>query len=350
MEKKVKPEVPDAFLWLKDLPEKSVPERFTADQMIECENCKRKNAPTKLACLYCGATLKISDEAAVFVRPNLRKLEGWEKGWNVIYLPNGKDDFSGETISQAAEFLRIGKDELRKILALQQSLPLARAESAEEARLIQTYLNNQGFQMEIVADALLEAETIPNRVRGLEIGGSYLNAHLLGKEEVVCLFYAEIELFVVGTIVERQVENSERRKGSDRFEIKDSSEISSDESVLDFYTAGERTGYRISAKNFDFSCFGAEKKLLASENFKILLEKLKDKAPSATFDDTYRRARQALNVIWQPDERTESLGLHREGIGKFNKENRLTVSNAAQFLRFSRMLRELKSKNNNGER
>lgn len=346
MEKKAKPEIPDAFLWLKDLPEKSAPERFTAEQMIECDNCKRKNAPTKPACLYCGATLKISGETAMLVRPTLRKLENWEKGWNVIYIPNSDpnsdSNFSGEAISQIADFLRIGKDELKKIFSFQQPLPLARAESAEEAELVSKFLQNQKVQVEIAADTVLETDTNPNRVRGMEFGGSYVNLHLLGKDEVVCLFYAEIELFVVGTIVERQVDNRERRKGEDRFEIKDSTEISTDQSVLDFYSASERASYRISARNFDFSCFGAEKKLLASENFKILLEKFRDKAPSAVFDDSYRRVRQALNIVWQPDERNQSLGLQREGIGKFNKENRLTTSNAAQFLRYSRMLRELK--------
>jgi hypothetical protein len=344
MEKKAKPDIPDAFLWLKDLPEKTAPERFTAEQMIVCDACKRKNAPTKLACLYCGATLKISEDAAIFVRPTLRKLENWEKGWNIIVLPEGSADLADETLAQSADFVRIGREELKKIIAANQPLPLARAESVEEAELIEKHLEGSGIKTRTISDAVLQTDALPSRVRGLEFGGSYVNLHLLGKDEIVCMFYAEIELLVVGTIVERQVDNRERRKGEDRFEIKDSTETSTDESVLDFYTMGERAGYRISARNFDFSCLGEEKKLLASENFKILLEKLKEKSHNARFDDSYRRVRQVLNTVWQPEERSESMGLQREGIGKFNMENRLTVSNAAQFLRYSRLLRELKTK------
>lgn len=344
MEKKAKPELPDAFLWLKDLPQKTASERFTAEQMVVCEACKRKNAPTKLACLYCGASLKIGEAQADFTRPTLRKLESWEKGWNVIYLPQDGDNFTPDVLGQTANFMRFGQDELQKILAARQALPVARAESAEEAELIEKHLKEQNFNVEIVADVNLQTDVLPNRVRGLEFGGSYVNLHLMGKDEVVCMFYAEIELFVPGTLFERQVENRERRKGEDRFEIKDSRELSTDESVLDFYTTGERTGYRISAQSFDFSCLLSEKKLLASENFQILLEKLKTKAHNAEFNDSYKRVRQMLNLVWHPDERSESMGLHREGIGKLNVESRLTVSNATQFLRYSRLLRELKNK------
>ena len=341
MEKKSEPEIPDAFLWLKDLPEKSAPEQFTEQQLIDCEVCGRKNAPTRLACLYCGAALKVVGKNAALARLVLRRLEPWEKGWNVVHLPRENESFSNEFLGLTADFLRLEREELGKILTEGQILPVAQTESAEEAELIQNFLRERGLNVATIADVNLQIDLLPNRVRGLEFGENEMTLFLLGKEEIITLFYDEIKLFVTGAIFERQVENREQRKGKNRFEIKDSRETSSDENVLDFYTASERAGFRISSRNFDFSCLGAEKKLLANENFQTLLEQLKAKATRATFDDSYKKARAVLNFVWQPEQRSESRGWQREGLGKISIENRLTISNAAQFLRYSRMLREL---------
>lgn len=348
MNKKTKTDLPDAFLWLKDAPPQPiVTERFSAEQMIECEKCSRKNPPTRLACMYCGSKLIVSEEQAAHVRPTLRKLETWEKGWNVIWLPGEQENSSGEISEDAskriASFLRLEQSDLNKIIEHRRILPLARAETPEEAQVIFKYLQNNDLNVRIVSDANLTVDVLPKRVRSLEFGGSYLNLKLIGKEdEPVCLFYAEIELFVLGALLERQVENRERRKSEDRFEIRDSREVSSDESVLDFYPQNDSTGYRISMRSFDFSCLETEKKMFANENFKILLEKIRARISNAAFDDSYNRVRTALSFVWPLEQRNESLGWQRDGIGKFSIENRLTVSNAWQFMRYSRTLRELK--------
>ncbi len=347
MEKKTKPELPDAFLWLQDLPKEAAAERFTTNQMISCEACGRSNAPTRLACLYCGTTMKIAEENAALARPVLRRLENWEKGWNVFYLPGETADFDELKLAQTAAFLRLERAEFDKILEANHILPVAQAESEAEASVVEKHLQANGFKTALVADEALETTVLPRRVRSMEIGDNHLSLHLLGKsEEAVQVLFADFELIIVGAIFERQVENRERRKKEDSFEVKESREISSDESLLDFYVKNDTAGYRISAKNFDFSCLGAEKKLLARENFGILLEKLKEKAPTAAFDDSYKRLRGALNPVWPPDQRNESLGWQHEGIGKISIDNRMTVNNAAQFLRYSRMLRKLKGESN----
>lgn len=350
MNKKTKTELPDAFLWLKDAPPQPiVTERFTAEQMIDCDKCSRKNPPTRLACVYCGGKLNVSAEQAAHVRPTLRKLETWEKGWNVVLLPSKQSNSGGEisidAANRIANFLRLEPSDLDKIVEHQRALPLARVETQEEATVISRYLQNNDLNIEIVSDADLKVDVLPKRVRRLEFGGSYLNLNLIGKEdEPVCLFYAEIELFVLGALLERQVENRERRKGEDRFEIRDSRETSSDEGVLDFYSQNDSTGYRISMRSFDFSCLETEKKMFASENFKILLEKIRARIPGAAVDDSYNRARAALGLVWPLEQRSESLGWQRDGIGKFSIENRLTMSNNVQFMRYSRMLQKLKQK------
>lgn len=346
MDKKSKPDLPDAFLWLQDLPKKTATERFTSEQMILCDGCERANAPTRVACLYCGTPMKIAEENHTLARPVLRRLENWEKGWNVVFLPGEADDFDELILAQIAAFLRLERSELEKIVAARHVLPVAQAESETEAIVVEKYLQANGFKTAIISDENLEIKALPRRVNGLKFGDNRLNLSLLGKtDESIQLLDAEIELLIVGAIFERQVENREQRKGKDSFEIKDSREISSDENLLDFYVKGDEFGYRISAKNFDFSCLGADKKLLARENFGILLEKLRERAENATFNDSYKLLRAALNPVWPPDQRNESLGWQHEGIGKISIDNRLTVNNAAQFLRYSRMLRELTTRN-----
>ena len=344
MEKKTKPELPDAFLWLQDLPKEAAAERFTTEQMILCEACGRSNAPTRVACLYCGAAITVAEEMAALARPVLRRLENWEKGWSIIYLPLETTDFGELELAQTAAFLRLERAEFEKILESNHILPVAQAENETEAAVVEKYLQAHGFKTLTISDEALGVNVLPNRVRGLEFDDNQLNLYLIGKsEEPVRVLYADIEVIIIGGIFERQVENRERRKNENSFEIKDSREISSDESLLDFYVKNDKIGYRISVKNFDFSCLGAEKKLLARENFGILSEKLKQQAGNATFDDFYKRLRAALNPVWPPDQRNESLGWQHEGIGKISIDNRMTVNNTAQFLRYSRMMREIQS-------
>lgn len=347
MEKKIKTELPDAFLWLKDLPKEPAAERFTAQQMSLCEACGRSNAPTRLSCLYCGAAMKVAAENAALARPVLRRLENWEKGWNVVYLPAESETFDEVKLAHIADFLRLDRAEFDKILTSRRALPVAQAENETEAAVVQNHLKLNGFETAIIRDADLEINSSPRRVRRLEFGDNQINLHLIGKtDEKLTLDAADIQLLIVGAIFERQVENREQRKGRNGFEIKDSRELSSDEQIIDFYVLGDKTGYRISAKNFDFSCLGAEKRMLAHQNFGILLERLKEKAKNAVLDDSYKRLRAALNPIWQLDQRNESLGWQHEGIGKISIDNRLTVNNSHQFLRYSRMLQALKSQTN----
>jgi hypothetical protein len=336
------PKTPDAFSWLKDLPSEQNAERFAAEQMVACDACRRKNAPNRAACLYCGAVLQ--NAAKVKMRSVLRRrLEEWEKGFNVAVLLEEENPRQQQLDArQIADFLRLEQNEVEKILQQKTTIPVARAETLDQAEAVTAFFNEKGFQTRIIADADLQIDEQPRRVRAIEFGGSYFNLFLYGKRtEPVCLFYAEIELVVFGTLFERRLENRERHKGRNDSEICESREITSDETIFDFYVHKDSIGYRICARSFDFSCLGADKRLLASENFRLLREKLADKLLHARFDDSYSSLRDALNAVWRLAERSESRGWQREGIGKIAVENRLTISNAAQFLRYSRFLRRL---------
>src|SRR5947209_2187413 len=65
---------------------------FAPDQMVTCEECLRANPPTRATCLYCAAPLPRTQENAALLRPTLRRLEKWERGFNVILLTGAEFD------------------------------------------------------------------------------------------------------------------------------------------------------------------------------------------------------------------------------------------------------------------
>src|SRR4051812_22877911 len=79
---------------LKNLPLQSGNEGFAPEQMTACPKCSRKNPPTRLKCLYCGEDLPVTEASSV--RQLSRKLEPWEKGFNIIFLPGPENDFENK--------------------------------------------------------------------------------------------------------------------------------------------------------------------------------------------------------------------------------------------------------------
>jgi len=110
MEKKVKKIHSDQ--WLKDLPIQAENPAFKPEEMIVCVKCERKNPPTRLNCFYCGAELEISEMQSQYLKPNLRKLEIWEKEFNLIYQPKLLDETK---IAEIAKMLRLEKAGLQVI-------------------------------------------------------------------------------------------------------------------------------------------------------------------------------------------------------------------------------------------
>lgn len=311
--------------------------RFTAEELIACEKCLRANAPTRMNCLYCGAALPVTEGTAELRRPTLKKLEAWEQGINVVLLPRGVGALPPDAIEEAASFLRLDTARLGEIVASRCALPLARASSVEEAELITKRLGALGFDVEALTDE--ELMKPPSRARAFAFGEDALVCFSSLDAEPRRLPWTEIALLVVGRVVTKRVEVAERRaKLSSRSNISDSREFAADESALDIH-AGEAggEGFRVMADNFDYSCLGEGKSLLARDNFGALVEALRVRAPDAIFDEEYARLRGLLSIVWPPTERTESLGLRRERPGRFSKEAATTFSNETQFTRYARL-------------
>jgi len=314
---------------------------FTHAEMVACEACLRANPPTRMNCLYCGATLPAPAVGDDLRRPTLRALEAWEQGFNVVLLPQAAGEWSVDSLTEAAALLRLEAGQLREMALARTHLPLARAAQADEAALLAGRLHALGWHVEVVSDEELGVETDPpKRIRKLEIGAGALAGWTHAEGEGVRVEWDSVTLFVAGRIARKRIEVEERRGGSRRAEgeVIDTREFHEDESVLDLYVAGAVAGWRIMAENFDYSCLGAAKSLTAAQNFTRLAETLGRRATRAVYDDSYRGARHFLKFAWPLAEQTEAGGLRRIRPGRYNAEAVTTMTNETQFTRYGRLL------------
>lgn len=314
---------------------------FTHAEMVACEACLRANPPTRMNCLYCGATLPAPPAGDDLRRPTLRALETWEQGFNVVLLPRASSEVSVDSLTGAAALLRLEAGQLREMAGARTHLPLARAAQFEEAALLEGKLRALGWQVEIVADEELGVETdASRRIRRLEIGADALVGWASAEGEGVRVEWESVTLLVAGRIMRKRIEVEERRGGRRRAEgeIVDTREFHEDESALDLYVAGSVAGWRIMAENFDYSCLGAAKSLTAAENFTRLVETLRERAPHAAYDDSYRSMRHFLKFAWPLAEQTEAGNLRRIRPGRYNAEAVTNVTNETQFTRYGRLL------------
>ncbi|HEV3470576.1 MAG TPA: hypothetical protein VG148_14735 [Pyrinomonadaceae bacterium] len=312
---------------------------FAPGEMVACERCARANPPTRMGCLYCGAPLPVTERSARLRRPALRPPEEWETGFNVILLPRAAGAGAAGALGEAASLLRLETELLRECLTARRPLPLARAASREEAELVAERLAAFGLAVEVVTDEDLTLGTRPFRVRALELTPDVLVGLGPPGEEPRRWGWPEVGLLVTGRVIRKRVEVEERREKSRRDgEVVDARELSEDEAVLDIYPTGDdAAGWRVRGDNFDYSCLGAGKSLLARENFVSLVGLLRERAPRAVYDDEYASSRRLLAAAWPPAARDDTLGFRREGAGRYSTGAVTTVSNEAQFTRYSRL-------------
>ncbi len=321
--------------FLKNLPLQAEEIGFKPDEMLACGKCARTNPPNRVKCMYCGAELEISAEQAGNIKPGLRKLELWEQGFNVIYLPND-EQIAVETIRKLAQLTGREKEFLQKAFDARTPLPLVRCETAKEAEILQNRLNEDGLKTSVVSDESLTADTLPTRLRGVEIRDKYVLLTIFNTGKIEIINLEDLKIIVTGAIFQKAVEATEaRKKGTTK--ILDATEIASDEALIDLYTGENANGYRILTKGFDFSCLGAEKGILARDNIKKLAAKLQTIAPQAKLIDDYLSVRGVLGEVWEVEQRKDSQGLSRQRFGKFDLSSISSSNNSQQFTKYSRM-------------
>ena len=318
--------------------EPSGPQGFAPDEMIRCEECLRANPPTRINCLYCSVPLPVTASSARLRTPVLRRPEKHQLGYNTIVLPSS-EPVSRAAIEDAASFLRLKPEDLERILTEAVPLPVARTASREEAELIADRLQTSGFRVITLSD---EGSVV--RVRSLDFNESTFIINPGQTTNEVDVSWSSVVLLVTGRLVEKRVEVKEVKSRHAENEILDTSEMYSDEVVIDLYTSTHPETWRISANGFDFSCLGAEKTLLANENSTRLQRLLVTNATNARLDDSYNRLRPLLDLVWGPEQETKSSGWRRERPGKLSLGMATIRSNESQFTRYSRLLFYLTSR------
>ena len=312
---------------------------FKPEEMIACRKCGKSNPPTRLNCFYCAAELEISTASAQHAKLNPRKLENWEKGFNIIYFP----DISGESspdLTSIERFLSVDREVLQKVFKINKPLPLARLESHHQAEIAVQNLSLYGLSCLIVSDESLHAERFPVRLRGFEFKRESLVLTSFNTSEKTEILRDDVLMIVTGAVFESKIESVEKRKKKES-KVLHETQTSSDEVLIDIYCGDDMTGYRIPVKGFDFSCLGTEKGLLAVENMRRLISKLRGFAPGAIFVDDYLPNRGILDTVWEIEQRKDSLGLQRSGFGKTDFTNIASSNNLQQFTKYSRLQRRL---------
>ena len=323
--------------------EPSEPQGFTPDQMIRCDECLRANPPTRVACLYCSAPLPMTEGSARLRKPVLRPPEKHQSAYNNILLP-AASELAEEAIAEAADLLKLSPENLRRIVAEKMPLPVACTASREEAELVFARLRDMGLHTLTLSDDELGAsETSVKRIKSISIDDQYVTLQQAGTRDQTEVRWQDLVLIVTGRLFVKRVEIQERKTRRAENEIVRSSEFSSDEAVIDLYTSVHPQTWRINANGFDFSCLGSNKSLMANENISRLQQLIAANAPHAAFDDSYKKLRRTLDLVWGSQQETQSSGWRRERPGKLSVGLATTNSNESQFTRYSRMRRYFQS-------
>ncbi|MDQ3800384.1 MAG: hypothetical protein M3384_13110 [Acidobacteriota bacterium] len=329
--------------WLKDVSaDEAGIQGFKPEEMIACPRCQRKSPPTRLKCFYCGAELPVSAEQAEFIRPQPRRMESWEKAFNLILLPNAQQTCDDAALREVAAMTRLETEDLRKLIEAQKPLPLARADSEREAEIIAKRLSEINFESLVLSDDEdLKIEIVTRRLRRIEFYEDKLVLILFNSDEIAEIRREDLSLIVTGAMFERRIEASGQRKKREN-QIRETTETSADELLIDIYGKDDSIGCRIISGGFDFSCLGAEKAMLARENMRKLVEKLRAFAPpGAKFVGDYLQVRDVLGKVWEVEEKQDSRGLQRKGFGRFDFGSVTTINNLNQFTKYSRLQRHL---------
>lgn len=309
---------------------------FSSDQMISCPKCGKSNPPNRASCLYCAAELEVPEDARSGGRLNLRKLENWENGFNIVLLSRA----ANADVAAASRYLKYEADVFEQMLAANHPFPLARIESETEAELAVKQLASFGLTATVVRDIELKIGKPNTRLRSVEFLDDGVRFTAFNTNEQRVLHSGEIVLIVVGRIIESRMESVEKGKREKRKVLAETASTA-DDVMLDVYTADSEQGWRITTKGFDFSTLGKEKSLLAVENIKLLLEKLSAFAPKAKLVDEYPDLLNPLSEVWDVERRTDFEGLKRTGVWKSGFSSVARTSNLDQFTKYSRLQRIL---------
>ena len=315
------------------------PQGFAADQMLRCDQCLRANPPTRVRCLYCDATLPITESSARLRKPTLRQPEKHELGFNCILVP-GVRDLQRESLDSAVTLLKLTPDDLQRILQSSLPLPLARTSSSEEAQLVIERLAELGLQALMLSDDDLGIrEDGVVRPRSLSFERDRLVAQQSGGKSSVALAWSELVLTVSGRLLIKKTDVKERISRRAENELLETNQYFADEAVFDLHSSSNDLSWRIGANSFDFSCLEDQKTLVAGENLKKLHALIIAKVDTLCDDDSYSDVKTLLELVWPSEQESQSQGWRREWLGRYSLGATTVSTNEMQFTCYSRLRR-----------
>jgi hypothetical protein len=304
---------------------------FRPSELVSCDRCERQNAPNRTSCLYCGNALSAGVDANLGA--GLRKLETWERGWNLVI-----SDLPDVHIEAAAELCRLNVDHLRSVCEARRPLPILRLETEAIAESLRSSLAEYGANVRVISDDALHPGTMPVRLRKTDLGVDVVTLTDFNTGKVTDVEWTELVLAVSGQVITTKTDSIEkRRRRNKEVTTLDSNESSSDEWVLDLYLRTDQVGYRVNSTGFDFSTLDDGKSMFAAQNMEMLATELRARATGIRYIDDYRRTRAMLDDVWEPESRQDPQGLVRVGFGKQEFGRRYSTDNALQFLKYSRL-------------
>ena len=312
------------------------PQGFKLEEMVTCDECLRANAPTRVACMYCGEPLPVNEITARLRRPTLKPPEKNQPGFNTIIIPE-QNALSETKSAEVAKLLRIDPEALAQIITSRAPLPLAFVSTNEESILVAERLKEIGLHTITISDAELQLNEPHLRVRALVFSNESVSFHQAGLADVTEVSLSDLGLIVAARIVRTQIEIRERKTRKTENEIIDSSQFYADELVIDLYTKNDAKAWRISSNSFDFSCLGVSKTLVAGENLNRLTELLVSRSREVVLDHSYNKLRSIIEFVWPSEAETTSIGWKRERPGKYVTGAATSNSNEDQFTRYSRL-------------
>ncbi len=306
-----------------------------ADEMISCDSCGRSNPPGRSSCIYCGVAMSTAVVDIDGVSINLRRLESWENGHNVVCRTQPDEALS----PRIAKLFGYEQEDAKALLSTPVIVPVGRLESSTDAETAIKHLSGHGANMAVVSDVRLKIGKPNVRLRGIEFGRESVKATAFNTGEMRVFERGEVVLIVAGVLFERRTELVTKKKGKKPENIFDEVTTSTDDAVVDLYTAEDERGWRVMTRGFDFSGLGEGKTALARENLTQLTERLRDFFPEARFSDDYKKIVGPLSEVWPLEETVDFDGLKRIGVWKSGFARSVRAGNLEQFQRFSRLQR-----------
>ena len=307
---------------------------FKQNEMVDCRSCGRANPPNRINCIYCAGELEVASSNTAAARFTSRKLEAWERAFNVILEKTPSEE---QHVRRAADLLDLETSVFAEITKSEVALPVARVETEKGAALISTRLEELGFLCSVASDEELAPDEPHVRLSAVELGDQTLSVVSFNKKERIEIAWSDLAMIISGVLTKGRVDSLEKKRRRGKAKLIHETATSSDEQIFDIYTRNDATGFRVHQAGFDFSCLGENKGLLASDNMRLLIAELKRRAPDAVFVDSYSKLRHLLNDVWEIESRKDFYGLQRSGFGKIESASVASTSNLTQFNKFSRL-------------